>query len=97
MNKAFLCLFALAVLALTACQKHADTAKNAESIQQPDTCRAASFHYLIGKPASTLDGMRFAQPMRHITPDTAVTMDYHAGRLNVESNDKGVITRLYCA
>lgn len=97
MNKTFLCLAALAVLSLTACQNHAESAKNAESVQQPDTCQAASFNYLIGKPASVLDGMRFAQPMRHIAPNTAVTMDYRAERLNVESNEKGVITRLYCA
>lgn len=97
MNKTLLCLSALAVLSLTACQNHADTAKNAASVQQPDTCGAGSFSYLIGKPASALDGLRFSQPMRHIAPNTAVTMDYRAERLNIESNDKGVITRLYCA
>ena len=95
-------LCALAAIGLTGCQSHQDDvkkerAKNAATVQQPDTCGAGSFSYLIGKPASALDTLRFAQPMRHITPDTAVTMDYRAERLNIESDEKGVITRLYCS
>lgn len=97
MNKTLFCLSALVVLSLAACQNHADVAKNTKNVQQPDTCGAASFNYLIGKPVSTLDGMRFSKPMRQIAPNTAVTMDYRADRLNIESNEKGVITRLYCA
>lgn len=87
----------LAALTLTACQNHADKAKQAEAVQQPDTCNAASFQYLIGKPASTLDGIRFAKPMRLITPETAVTMDFNPERLNIMTNEKGVISGLHCS
>lgn len=102
MNKKMLFLCALAVFALAGCQNHKtdeknDSAKNAATVQQPDTCNAGAFSSLIGKKASVLDTMRFAQPMRHITPNTAVTMDYRAERLNIESDEKGVITRLYCS
>lgn len=97
MNKKFLLIAALATFSLTACQNHADTAKQAENVQQPDTCNAASFQYLIGKPSSTLDGMRFAKPMRLITPNTMVTMDFNPERLNIAANEKGVITGLHCS
>ncbi|MDN5679756.1 MAG: hypothetical protein L0G81_03850 [Ewingella sp.] len=87
----------LATFALTACQNHGETAKQEDAVQQPDTCNAASFKYLIGKPSSTLDGMRFAKPMRLITPGTAVTMDFNPERLNIMADEKGVITSLHCS
>jgi len=97
MNKKCLLLAVLATFSLTACQQHADTAKQAESVQQPDTCNAGSFQYLVGKPSSTLDGMRFAKPMRLITPNTMVTMDFNPERLNIMANEKGVITGMHCS
>lgn len=87
----------LATLTLSACQHQADAAKKADAVKQPDTCNAASFSYLIGKPASTLDGMRFAKPMRLITPGMAVTMDFNPERLNIMADEKGIITSLHCS
>ncbi|KFC77313.1 Peptidase inhibitor I78 family [Ewingella americana] len=87
----------LATFALTACQHQTDTAKQQNPVQQPDTCNAASFQYLIGKPASTLDGMRFAKPMRLITPGMGVTMDFNPERLNIMADEKGVITSMHCS
>ncbi|NML05274.1 I78 family peptidase inhibitor [Sphingomonas sp. G-3-2-10] len=38
-----------------------------------------------------------AKNIRWISPGMAVTMDYREDRLNVDLNDKGVITRFYCS
>jgi len=95
-NNKIILIISLAVLSLTGCQNHADSAKNSDNAQPPDTCQAASLRYLVGKPASTLDGMRFAQPMRHILPNMAVTMDFKPERVNIVSDKKGVISQVYC-
>ncbi len=95
-NKKIILLASLAFLSLAGCQNHADSAKNNDNAQPPDTCQAAAFHYLLGKPASTLDGMRFVKPMRHIAPNMAVTMDFNPERLNIVSDEKGVISQVYC-
>ncbi|MFZ4833519.1 I78 family peptidase inhibitor [Rouxiella sp. Mn2063] len=95
-NKKIILLTSLAFLSLAGCQNHADSVKNIDNSQPPDMCQAASFHYLVGKPASILDGMRFAKPMRHIVPNTGVTMDFNAERLNIVSDQQGVISQVYC-
>ena len=38
----------------------------------------------------------FVPGARIIPPGTAVTMDHRPDRLNVETDDNGVITRIYC-
>jgi hypothetical protein len=59
-------------------------------------CGALDLQYLVGAPASELDRMRFNKPVRVIYPDTAVTMDYSADRLNFEVDRTGRITRVNC-
>ena len=59
-------------------------------------CGALDLQYLVGAPASDLDRMRFNKPVRVIYPDTAVTMDYSADRLNFEVDRTGRITRVNC-
>lgn len=62
-----------------------------------DACGAAELQYLVGKPGVLLDGMRFSQEVRVIQPDTAVTMDYRADRLNILLDRRDVIERVYCS
>jgi len=47
-------------------------------------CGALDLQFLVGGSARALDSMRFNKPVRVIYPDTAVTMDYNADRLNFE-------------
>lgn len=61
-----------------------------------DACGASGLQRLVGQPASTLDTMRFAQPIRVIRPGEMVTMDFSAGRLNFAVDDAERISRVYC-
>lgn len=83
-------LAALSVLALlSACQPH-------EDVMRPDaTCAASKYETLIGTPADAAD-FSAEKLVRIIAPGTAVTMDYRADRLNVETDEAGIITRVYC-
>ena len=59
-------------------------------------CGALDLQFLVGGPATALDSMRFNKPVRVIYPDTAVTMDYSADRLNFEVDRTGRISRVSC-
>lgn len=61
-----------------------------------DACGAAALQGLVGQPESVLETMRFAGPVRVITPGMAVTMDYNAARLNIEVDEGRVIWRVTC-
>lgn len=45
---------------------------------------------------SALAAMTFPDTTRFIAPDTAITMDYRAERLNFDLDAAGVITRIWC-
>lgn len=59
-----------------------------------DDCGASSLSDYVGQPAEALPPR--AGPVRMIPPGSAVTMDYFAGRLNVDLDEDGTITRLWC-
>jgi hypothetical protein len=61
-----------------------------------DTCGASMYAELIGKP---IDGSGVPGPsrlVRHILPDTRVTMDYIGQRMNIEADAAGVIRKINC-
>jgi len=62
-----------------------------------NACGADQLQYLVGQPASVLETMRFRGETRIIRPDTAVTMDFRAERLNIDINAVERITRVYCS
>lgn len=61
-----------------------------------NACGAASLQGLVGQPSSVLAAMTFSTATRFIGPDTAVTMDYSAERLNIYFDEAGVITSVAC-
>ncbi|MDO9637157.1 MAG: I78 family peptidase inhibitor [Pseudotabrizicola sp.] len=61
------------------------------------TCGAAALQGLVGQPASVLQTMKFGQETRIIRPDTAVTMDYRADRLNIDIDRNERISRVHCS
>ncbi len=59
-------------------------------------CGAADLQDLVGQPATVLETMKFAGPVRFLTPGTVMTMDLRQERLNISSDKTGVITQVYC-
>jgi hypothetical protein len=88
----------LALGLLTACQSAPDPRFLGPPEQAPgvDACGAAELQDMVGDPRSILDSMRFAVPLRVITPGTAITADFQANRLNFEIGDDGTITGIAC-
>ncbi|MBZ8117714.1 hypothetical protein KUD11_03525 [Roseovarius sp. LXJ103] len=75
-------------LLLMACQP--------EETAVEDTCGAEGYAALIGTAASDHDFTDPDRPHRIILPNSAVTMDYRADRLNVDLDEAGQITRFWC-
>jgi hypothetical protein len=61
-----------------------------------DSCGASALQSLVGQPKSRLETMRLAQPIRVIGPGMAITKDYRLERLNIDYNEKEMISRLWC-
>ncbi|WP_066479856.1 MULTISPECIES: I78 family peptidase inhibitor [unclassified Sphingomonas] len=64
-------------------------------------CDAAPVQDLIGRPATAALGLDArdrsgARTLRWIQPGMAVTMDYRQDRLNIDVDEKNVVTRLAC-
>lgn len=61
-----------------------------------DTCGATALQSLVGQPKSQLETMRFSQTVRIIGPGQPITRDYRIDRLNIEYDEKEMISRLWC-
>ena len=66
------------------------------AIPEDDTCNAARYAHLIGRPID-MPGMIEASPdLRHIHPDTQVTMDFRPDRVNFRIDEDGRIAEITC-
>jgi len=76
----------------------ADPAPPAPTPTDPaaDTCNMAQYAALVGMPATDPGVPPASSSVRHITPNTQVTMDFSPTRLNIDINADGVITGLRC-
>ena len=83
----------LAMLLLSAC---VETAVLPVEPPGTATCGANGLQSLIGQDAAVLETMRFSQTVRIIRPDTMVTMDYSAERLNIRVNGAEKIDAVTC-
>ncbi len=61
-----------------------------------DTCGARLFSELVGKQIDGAGVPGDSRLVRHIRPDTRVTMDYIAQRMNIEADAQGVIRKINC-
>lgn len=93
----------LAFAAMSACTTTPEAPKRpdtAETVvmppEQADACKAQSYQNLVGKPATDPAVPPVDRLVRHIRPDSIVTMDYVFKRLNIEIDTKGVITGIRC-
>lgn len=87
----------LAVLAgscLMACTTTPDTPTVPPA--DKDTCGAAKYASLIGKPITDPGAPPAGPHVRHIRPNSAVTMDFSETRLNIDIDAKDVITGFRC-
>ena len=91
-----------ALLASTACTPVEMRGETPAASPVAATCNADSLGDLIGKRASdaradVMQTRSGARTLRWIAPNTAVTMDFRADRLNVYVDAKGRIERFTCA
>lgn len=61
-----------------------------------DECGASTHAALVGKPATETGVPPEGPTVRHIRPDSQVTMDFSPQRLNVDIDAAGVITGFRC-
>ena len=88
----------LAITALAACQTVTPPPGAALEGTDAKTCEAtarATNENLLGTPASSIDATA-SGGRRVIGPNDAVTMDYNAARLNLETDGAGRLRRAYC-
>jgi len=98
---------AVAMLALAACGQTAEppppapepetpvvvAPTNAEEATAQDTCGASQYASMVG---TQIAAATFPEGVRTIAPDTVVTQDFRADRLNVLVDANGVITGFQC-
>ena len=98
-------LFLLAFAALAGCATApASTPSKTPSASEPavippeqeDACKAKSYQGLVGKPASDPGVPPAGRLVRHIRPDSIVTMDYVFARLNIDIDPKNTIIAVRC-
>lgn len=65
-------------------------------IERPDACGATRLQHLVGQPVTAFDPRSARGPVRVIPPGTAVTMDFLPHRLNIETDRRSRITRVFC-
>jgi hypothetical protein len=102
-------LFAFALLAAACAPPTSETPPPAEPLAEApaaptnaaeataaDTCGASAHQALIGTPASAIDLANFPAGTRLITPETMVTQDFRADRLNITTGTDGNVASLNC-
>lgn len=63
---------------------------------QTDACKASSYAALIGKPITEPGVPAEGPDVRYLRPNTQMTMDYRADRLNIEIDASDIITGFRC-
>lgn len=63
---------------------------------RPQTCPAPELQHLVDQPRSAFDRPAVTGPVRILPPGAMMTMDHRPDRLNVELDENGNITRVWC-
>jgi PBP1b-binding outer membrane lipoprotein LpoB len=83
-------------LLAAACAGQSTPPDNANDATAQDTCGMARFQHLIGADASAIDQSTLPPRTRIITPDSMVTQDFSAERLNIFTGADGKVSSLRC-
>ena len=84
----------IGALALAACQPDGETPPDMPDMTA--SCGAEGLQHLMGEPQSALEGEDITAPTRILPPGSVMTMDHRPDRLNVELDEAGRITRIWC-
>lgn len=74
----------------------AATEEQLTGIPEDDTCGAARYAHLIGRPIDLPGMVEPTADLRHIFPDSQVTMDFREDRVNFRIDDEGRIGEITC-
>ncbi len=74
----------------------AATEEQLAAIPEDDTCNAARYAHLIGRPIDMPGMIEPSADLRHILPDSQVTMDFRPERVNFRVNEDGRIAEITC-
>lgn len=85
--------FPLALLAICAALSACTEGRSGSDTD--DLCRASEYASLVGTPLAAVT-LPVELTTRILPPGSAMTMDYRPDRLNIELDEFGVITRLFC-
>lgn len=86
-----------AVLALSACATALPSEPEIIDLDTPGQCKADDYAEYIGRNRSELPARPEGAAWRMICSSCAVTLDYHAGRMNiVYDDDTNTVTRIFC-
>jgi hypothetical protein len=61
-----------------------------------DACGAAGMQDLVGREDDVLAALTLPEGTRLLSPGTPMTRDYQPGRLNIDLDTSGRITRVWC-
>lgn len=81
---------------LSACQDVGTSKLPALPDVTQDTCGGAQYGGLIGRDATVLEGVLILRQVRVLRPNSMMTMDYRAERLNFQVGEDGTLTRIFC-
>ncbi|GAA0481588.1 MULTISPECIES: I78 family peptidase inhibitor [Tatumella] len=82
-------------LLLAGCQSSAKPSQTAY-VPDDDMCGASDYQQYLGKPLSSVNNLRFDNPVRAIGYHSVVAMDFNLRRLNFFADSQGMISRVYC-
>jgi hypothetical protein len=94
-------LIALGLLAsICACQTPAPASADPPGGSLPgaaeDTCGARKLSAFIGKPITSPGVPPASREVRHVAPDSVITMDFSPQRLNIKTDKDGIIRQIQC-
>lgn len=81
-------------LLLAACQTEAPVAS--APMPEPQLCNAAELQSLVGQDISNHPELVRSKDLRILEPGMMATMDYRSDRLNIDTDEAGIITKVYC-
>ena len=61
-----------------------------------DACGSAKLQLFVGVPFDERDFDVGDRPLRILPPGSAMTMDHNPARLNVNLDEEGTVTRIWC-
>ncbi|MEC7760406.1 MAG: I78 family peptidase inhibitor [Pseudomonadota bacterium] len=83
-------------LTLAACQTDSPVASAPVSPGEPPMCAADEMQSLVGQDISNHPEIVRSRDLRVLEPGSVMTMDYRSDRLNIETDEAGIIVRVFC-